>query len=50
MKKINHVREKSMKELTLFAKRLKKAREQRGMKQKELAEKIDVTPQTISAY
>lgn len=39
-----------MKELTLFAKRLKKAREQRGMKQKELAEKIDVTPQTISAY
>lgn len=39
-----------MEELTLFAKRLKETREQRGMKQKELAEKINVTPQTVSAY
>jgi len=39
-----------MKDLSVFAKNLKAARERAGMKQNELADKIDVTPQTISAY
>lgn len=39
-----------MAELTIFAQRLKMAREIRKMKQNELARKVNVTPQTISAY
>ena len=39
-----------MKDLSTFAKNLKSARERAGMKQNELAEKVNVTPQTISAY
>lgn len=39
-----------MSESTIFAKRMKETREQSGLKQKELAEKVGVTPQTISAY
>lgn len=39
-----------MAEPTVFAKRMREAREKCGLKQKELAEKIGVTPQTISAY
>lgn len=39
-----------MDEAAIFAKRMKEAREKKGLKQKELAEKIGVTPQTISAY
>lgn len=39
-----------MSELTIFAQRLKLARERCGMKQKELAERVALTPQTISAY
>lgn len=37
-------------ELTIFARRLKESRERSGLKQKELAEQVEVTPQTISAY
>lgn len=39
-----------MDETAIFAKRMKEARGKNGLKQKELAEKIGVTPQTISAY
>ena len=39
-----------MGELTTFARRLKESRERSGLKQKELAEQVNVTPQTISAY
>ena len=39
-----------MGELTIFARRLKESRERSGLKQKELAEQVEVTPQTISAY
>lgn len=39
-----------MSESIIFAQRMKEAREKRGLKQKELAEKVGVTPQTISAY
>ncbi len=39
-----------MGELTMFAKRLKEIREKRGLKQIDLAEKLDMSPQTISAY
>lgn len=39
-----------MGDMAVFAERLKEARETKGLKQKELAEKIGVTPQTISAY
>lgn len=39
-----------MGELTIFARRLKESRERSGLKQKELAEQVNVTPQTISAY
>lgn len=39
-----------MDETAIFAKRMKEAREKRGLKQKELAEEIGVTPQTVSAY
>lgn len=35
---------------TIFAKRLKEAREAKGIKQKDLAERIGVSYQTISAY
>lgn len=36
--------------LTIFARRMKKAREDKGMKQNELAKAVGVTPTTISAY
>ena len=39
-----------MGDLTGFAKNLKRIREERGLKQTNLATKIKVTPQTISAY
>lgn len=39
-----------MTETTIFAKRMRETREKKGLKQKELAEHIGVTPQTISAY
>lgn len=39
-----------MAELTGFAKNLKLIREKRNLTQRELAEKIGVSPQTISAY
>lgn len=39
-----------MQEVKTFAKRLKEAREHQGLKQHELANIIDVTPATISAY
>lgn len=39
-----------MKDLSVFAINLKRARESAGLKQKELAAKINITPQTISAY
>lgn len=39
-----------MPELVLFAQRMKEAREKRGLKQKELADAVGVSPQTISAY
>lgn len=39
-----------MGDLTGFAKNLKRIREERGLKQTELATKIKVTSQTISAY
>lgn len=35
---------------TIFARRLKEAREAKGIKQRELAERIGVSYQTISAY
>lgn len=35
---------------TIFAKRLKEAREAKGIKQRDLAERIGVSYQTISAY
>ena len=39
-----------MAELTEFAKNLRRIREERGMKQTELAKKLGVSSQTISAY
>lgn len=39
-----------MRELTTFAQRMKQSRERMGLKQKDLAERVSVTPQTISAY
>ena len=39
-----------MENLLLFSKRLKEAREAKGLTQKELAERISVSYQTISAY
>lgn len=36
--------------LMIFAERMKQTREKMGLKQKELAQKIYVTPTTISAY
>lgn len=36
--------------LTIFAQRMKQAREQKNMKQNELAKAVGVTPTTISAY
>ena len=36
--------------LTIFAQRMKQAREEKGFKQKELAKAVGVTPTTISAY
>lgn len=39
-----------MGDLSIFAKRLREARESRGMKQNALAEKVGVSAQTISAY
>lgn len=39
-----------MGDLTIFAQRMKQSRERLGLKQKDLAERVSVTPQTISAY
>ena len=39
-----------MRELTTFAQRMKRSRGRLGIKQKDLAERVGVTPQTISAY
>lgn len=39
-----------MSELTIFAKRMKEAREKRKLKQNALALKVGVTAQTVSAY
>ena len=36
--------------LTIFAQRMKQAREEKGLKQNELAKAVGVTPTTISAY
>lgn len=36
--------------LTIFAQRMKQAREEKGIKQNELAKAVGVTPTTISAY
>ena len=39
-----------MEELNIFAQRMRETRINKGLKQKELADKVSVTPQTISAY
>lgn len=39
-----------MSDLTMFAKRLKEAREKKGFTQRDLASKVSVTPASLSSY